>query len=103
MSQRTPAEVMREFMELQVEQNVVTLEVAHKRQLLQSWDDGMERAKHDRDRHNSCWDHSYALECQRKYDKEAREAEQQFDVNQKKFAMLIGKLDALGDLERAGV
>jgi len=103
MSQLTLAEVMREFMELQVEQNVVTLEVAHKRQLLQSWNDSMERSQHNRNEHRRYWDSDFSLQCQKKYESEKREAEQRFDVNQKKLAVLIGKLDALGDLERAGV
>ena len=51
MSQRTSAEVMAELLELQIEQNTVALEVAHRRQLLQSWNDGMERSKHGRDEH----------------------------------------------------
>ena len=103
MSQRTLAKVMREFMELQADQNVVTLEVAHKRQLLQSWNDSMERSQHNRDEHRRYWDSASALKCHGEYEAEARDAWLRFDTNQKKLAMLIGKLDALGDLERAGV
>ena len=95
MSQRTLAEVMGEFLELQITQNTVALEVAHKRQLLQSWNDGMERAKHDRDKHQRYWDLDFALKCEKRYEDEAHEAEEKFDANQKRLKELKDEAVAL--------
>lgn len=95
MSQRTLAEAMGEFLEFQVVQNAVTLEVAHKRQLLQSWNDGMERAKHGRDEHRGRWDLDYALKCQKEYEDEALEAEERFKANQKRLKELKDEVVAL--------
>ena len=95
MSQRTLAEVMGEFLELQVMQNTVALEVAHKRQLLQSWNDNMEHAKHGRDEHRHYWDSDYSLRCQRKYEDEVHEAGRKFDTNQKRLQELKDEVVAL--------
>lgn len=82
MSQRTLAKTMGELFELQSEQIEAALKLCHKRQMLQSWTDGMERSKHDRDFHNRYWDHNGALQFQRQYEAEAREAQEQFGANQ---------------------
>ena len=95
MSQRTLAEVMGEFLELQIAQNTVTLEVAHKRQLLQSWNDGMERSKHNRDEHGRYWNSDFALKCQKRSEDEVREAEGRFGANQKRLKELKDEAVAL--------
>lgn len=93
--QRTLAEVMGEFLELQITQNTVALEVVHKRQLFQSWNDGMERSKHNRDEHRRYWDSDFSLKCQQKYENEAREAEEKFGVNQERLKDLKDEVVAL--------
>ena len=95
MNSRTLAEAMGEFMELQITQIKLALEVANKRQLLQSWNDGMERAKHSRDEHRRYWDANYALQCQARYAKEAGEAENKFDANQARLKELKNEVASL--------
>ena len=95
MSQRTLVEVMGELLELQAQNTVVALEVAHKRQLLQSWNDGMERSKHNRDEHRRYWDSSYSLECQKRYEDEESKAREKFETNQKKLRDLKDEVVAL--------
>ena len=95
MSQRTLAEVMGEFLELQITQNTVVLEVAHKRQLLQSWNDSMERSKHNRDEHQRCWDADFSLKCLKRYESEVHEAEEKFGANQKRLKELKDEAVAL--------
>ena len=95
MSQRTLAEAMGEFLELQIVQNTVALEVAFKRQLLQSWNDGMERAKHGRDEHRRYWDMDYALKCQKRYEDEVHEMHERFEANQKRLKELKDEIVAL--------
>ena len=77
---------------LQIEQNAVALEVVRKRQLLQSWNDGMERSKHTRDRHNLYWDADFALKCQKQYEEEEQRAHEKFEANQKKLQELVAEL-----------
>lgn len=92
---RQPHEVWKEFLELQIEQNAVALEVVHKRQLLQGWYDSMERAKHNRDLHNRFWDADFALKCQKKYEGEECKAHEKFETNQKRLADLKDELVAI--------
>lgn len=92
---RQAHEVWKEFLGLQIEQVAVALEVASKRQLLQSWNDSMERAKHSRDEHRRYWDSNFALKCQGKYEVETRDAERQFGANQKKLADLKDEIVAI--------
>ena len=101
MSQRTLAEVMREFMELQAEQNVVMIDLTeahlHTAECLAAY------FKHNEDSRTDPVSVDHSARRLTDAQKDEHKTHVKFKENQKKLAMLIGKLDALGDLERAGV
>ncbi|HEY4523823.1 MAG TPA: hypothetical protein VJK04_03055 [Candidatus Paceibacterota bacterium] len=67
---------------LQIAQLKLGTAVTHGWLMLETWNAGMERAKHDRDQHRGSWDVNYALKCQKVYRNKAEELQKQFNANQ---------------------
>jgi len=98
---RQAHEVLKEFLELQVEQNVVMIDLTeahlHTAECLATYVKHNENPRAD----PVSVDHS----ARRLTDaqKDEHKTHVKFKENQKKLAVLIGNLDALGDLERVRV
>ena len=92
---RTLAEAMGEFMELQIAQLKLGTDVAHGWRMLQVWDDGMERSKHNRDQHNGRFDIEFSLKCQGEYQAKAGALQKRFDANQARLKELKDEVVAL--------
>ncbi|MBT3282978.1 hypothetical protein HN375_02360 [bacterium] len=85
-------QLLDEFFKLQIDQNEVILEVTSSKQLLQFWNDGMERSMHNRDKHNGYWDADFALKNKRKLESEVDKAQKKFDTNQERLRELQDKV-----------
>lgn len=87
-SQRDLRDVVKEFMELQIVQYEVVLDVVNKQLLLQNLEISMEQSMHGRDKHGQYWDSNYALNCKKNREDEFQEAIGKYRANQKRLKEL---------------
>lgn len=97
---RSQLVVQVEIFRLQIEQNAVIVELAHRRRMCQSWEEAMASSKHMRDHHRGYWDSESALGIQQRYRIEEGEIFEQYEENQKKLTDLA---DELAEIEKAKV
>lgn len=92
---RSRSEVLEEYLELQIEQNEVILQVAIDRQFVLSWHDTMARGEHRRDEHRLHWNSDLAGRTMIEYENKARKSRDRFETNQKKLRDLKDELVAI--------